>query len=403
MIATGTDVQAAGVRVLHAAVKSRTYFEQMKGRGVRVINPTDFQAVTPDATAKTRFVIVDAVGVTETDLADTQPLERKPTRRARQAAPAQLAFGSRDPDVVSTVAEPARAPRRAARPRTTGTSSRSSPARRLQEIAQALVAALDPDRQSRGRRSRPATTSRPAKQIATAASSCSRPRRTARDNPELRTGSSRSGAPTSRRIDEFSQGPASSRPATRPTPPTAPGRPSTSFERSSRSTRTRSPRCRSSTAARTSQRLTFKEIKELANAIGRPPYQWTPERLWARVRDARPVEGARLRAARARPTSSRSCASRSNRRTSSSRTPSSSASASRAGCSQQENAGRTFTPEQLAWLERIRDHVAASLAINADDFDYTPFVEQGGIGKAYEVFGDGLTPLLDELNEALAA
>jgi type I restriction enzyme R subunit len=69
----------------------------------------------------------------------------------------------------------------------------------------------------------------------------------------------------------------------------------------------------------------------------------------------------------------------------------------------QENAGRTFTPAQLAWLERIRDHVAASLAISAEDFDYTPFVEHGGIGKAYELFGDELTPLLDELNEALAA
>jgi type I restriction enzyme, R subunit len=69
----------------------------------------------------------------------------------------------------------------------------------------------------------------------------------------------------------------------------------------------------------------------------------------------------------------------------------------------QENTGRTFTPVQIAWLERIRDHVAASLAISAEDFDYTPFVEHGGIGKAYELFGDELSPLLDELNEALAA
>jgi type I restriction enzyme, R subunit len=69
---------------------------------------------------------------------------------------------------------------------------------------------------------------------------------------------------------------------------------------------------------------------------------------------------------------------------------------------QQDNAGRSFTDEQLAWLERIRDHIAASLGITAGDFDYTPFVEQGGIGKAYELFGEGLSPLLGELNEALA-
>lgn len=47
----------------------------------------------------------------------------------------------------------------------------------------------------------------------------------------------------------------------------------------------------------------------------------------------------------------------------------------------QENAGRTFSAEELAWLERIRDHVAASLAIDAEDFEYTPFIEQGGLAR----------------------
>ncbi len=51
----------------------------------------------------------------------------------------------------------------------------------------------------------------------------------------------------------------------------------------------------------------------------------------------------------------------------------------------------------------IRDHVATSLEIEPDDFRYTPFVEQGGLGKAREVFGDTLLPLLEELNEVLAA
>jgi len=68
---------------------------------------------------------------------------------------------------------------------------------------------------------------------------------------------------------------------------------------------------------------------------------------------------------------------------------------------QQENAGRTFTPEQLLWLDRIRDHVAGSLGISVDDFAYTPFVEAGGLGKAGQVFGADLAPLLNELNEAL--
>ena len=70
---------------------------------------------------------------------------------------------------------------------------------------------------------------------------------------------------------------------------------------------------------------------------------------------------------------------------------------------QQENAGRIFTAEQLAWLERIRDHVAAALAITPTTSATRPFVEAGGLGKAAQVFGDDLAPLLDEINEVLAA
>jgi len=79
MIATGTDVKPLECVFFMRSVKSRTYFEQMKGRGVRVINPTDLLQVTPDAVIKDHFVIVDAVGVTETDLMETKPLDRKPS------------------------------------------------------------------------------------------------------------------------------------------------------------------------------------------------------------------------------------------------------------------------------------------------------------------------------------
>src|SRR5438132_5864502 len=63
MIATGTDIKPLEIVMFIRSVKSRSFFEQMKGRGVRVISDTDFQSVTPDAKTKTHFVIVDAVGV----------------------------------------------------------------------------------------------------------------------------------------------------------------------------------------------------------------------------------------------------------------------------------------------------------------------------------------------------
>jgi hypothetical protein len=55
------------------------------------------------------------------------------------------------------------------------------------------------------------------------------------------------------------------------------------------------------------------------------------------------------------------------------------------------------------WLEAIRDHIATSLVIQVDDFDYVPFAQRGGLGKANQVFGNDLVPLLNEMNEVLAA
>ena len=76
MIATGTDVKPLECVFFMRDVRSAQYFEQMKGRGARTITPADFQAVTPDAKTKSRFVIVDAVGVTEHDFVEP-PLNRK--------------------------------------------------------------------------------------------------------------------------------------------------------------------------------------------------------------------------------------------------------------------------------------------------------------------------------------
>ena len=51
----------------------------------------------------------------------------------------------------------------------------------------------------------------------------------------------------------------------------------------------------------------------------------------------------------------------------------------------------------------IRDHIAANLGIETDDFEYAPFSQEGGLGKVYQLFGDELNMIIEELNEALAA
>ena len=103
MIATGTDVKPLECLVFMRNVNSAGYFEQMKGRGVRVIDRNDLQSVTQDAQDKTHFVIVDAVGVCERDKTISPPLERKPsvsTRKLLQMA----AMGMVHADLVSSLA-----------------------------------------------------------------------------------------------------------------------------------------------------------------------------------------------------------------------------------------------------------------------------------------------------------
>jgi type I restriction enzyme R subunit len=76
MIATGTDVRPLEALIFLRDVKSALYFEQMKGRGACAITPTVLQQVTPDAQEKTRFVVIDAVGVTESLSQVSYPLEK---------------------------------------------------------------------------------------------------------------------------------------------------------------------------------------------------------------------------------------------------------------------------------------------------------------------------------------
>lgn len=70
---------------------------------------------------------------------------------------------------------------------------------------------------------------------------------------------------------------------------------------------------------------------------------------------------------------------------------------------QQKQHGVTFSGEQMLWLEAIRDHVGTNIEIDKEDFEDFPFVQMGGLGKAYKLFGEKLQPMLAELNEVLVA
>ena len=146
MIATGTDVKPIEIVFFMRTVKSRGYFEQMKGRGVRVIDADCPAPVTQDAPAKTHFVIVDAVGVSETELIDTPPMERKRSISFSRLLET-VAWGSADAETISSLAFRLSRLDKELSPQGQEQFAAASGGMRLREIVQGLIEAGDPDRQ----------------------------------------------------------------------------------------------------------------------------------------------------------------------------------------------------------------------------------------------------------------
>ncbi len=104
MIATGTDVKPLEVLLFMRDVRSRGYYEQMKGRGVRSLGAEGLKKVSCSAPgAKDRFVLIDAVGVERSLKTDSRPLERQPTVALKDLMQ-NIALGNRDDDTVLTLA-----------------------------------------------------------------------------------------------------------------------------------------------------------------------------------------------------------------------------------------------------------------------------------------------------------
>ncbi|MGD0716014.1 MAG: type I restriction-modification enzyme R subunit C-terminal domain-containing protein [Gaiellaceae bacterium] len=395
MIATGTDIRPLECVFFMRAVKSRTFFEQMKGRGVRVIDAGDLRLVTPDAAAKDRFVIVDAVGVTESDLSETVPLDRKPTVPLEKLFK-RISYGNRDPEVLSTIAgRLARLDRRLTRQdreeleRLAGTS--------LKAIARGLVDALDPDRPAEiaGLGANAEDIAEARKQLLDEAIA------PLAHNPELRQRIVDIRRSYEQLIDEVSADELVS--AGYSVDATERARTTVdSFRRFIEDHRDEITALQILYSRPQSQRLTYAEVRELANVIGRPPHQWTPERLWQAYEtlDRERVFGSGQRILTDLVQLVRFALEQEDELVP---FPERVCERFDAWLLQQENAGREFTPEQLAWLERIRDTIASSLGVSRDDLMDPPFAERGGLGKAYELFGEELDPLLDELTRELAA
>lgn len=104
MIATGTDVKPLEVLLFMRDVRSKGYYEQMKGRGVRSLDADSLKRVSNSAEgAKTRFVLIDAVGVEKSCKTESRPLEKKPGVALKDLLQG-VALGHRDDDTVLSLA-----------------------------------------------------------------------------------------------------------------------------------------------------------------------------------------------------------------------------------------------------------------------------------------------------------
>jgi type I restriction enzyme R subunit len=406
MIATGTDIKPIEIVMFMRAVKSRVQFEQMKGRGVRVIDPNELRAVSgEDATAKTHFVIVDCVGMAETPLAETQPLDRKRTV-AFKALLEHVTMGGTDRDVLSSLAS-----RLARLDKQCGPEQRkrllaASGGVSLADVARGIVDALDSDRHvEEARRAfgvlpgvEPS-----AEQVArTAETMLRKAGKPLATNPGFRKALEDVRREVEQIIDEVSEDTVLEAGASEAARDKA-RELVKSFESYLSEHKDDIEALQFYFSVPYAKRPRRDDIKALAEAIQAPPRAWTPQRLWHAYEtlNKSKVRGAPANRMLADIVSLVRFAVRRDGEL----VPFGDEVRERFDrwMAQQRDGGRAFTPEQVRWLEMMRDHIAANVEIDVEDFDYVPFAEQGGLGKASEVFGAALRPLLNELNAELAA
>jgi type I restriction enzyme R subunit len=390
MIATGTDVRPLEILLFMRNVKSAGLFEQMIGRGTRVMKPTELKGVTPDAAAKTHFVIVDAVGVVEQEKMDTGTLERKPGASLASLLDATR-FGLLDEDSLSALASRlARMERQLdskqrARVQQTGGLS-------IGELIHGLLDAIDPDNIQQ-RAQADGTSEKDAQEALTRAALMP-----LASQPELRTLLAEIHREQEQTIDVVSLDEVLEA-----------GFDAAATDRARQmveSFRQYIEEHKDEITAlqillgqpRTRQRLSFEEVRDLAQQLELPPNSWTTAGLW---RAYAQLERDRVRGVNApRVLSDVVSLVRHaielddelapypevvNRRY-------------QDWLIAQQSDGKTFTSDQLWWLDRVAEHIGVNTEIRLEDLNTGQFGQRGGQVRAQNLFGGELAPLLNSLN-----
>jgi type I restriction enzyme R subunit len=399
MIATGTDVRPLEILFFLRDVRSLNYFEQMKGRGVRVLSTDELRGVTPDAETKDRFVIVDAVGVTDHPLVETHPLEREPHVPLEKLLEA-VALGSTDKDLVSSLASRlARLDRRMSQPESEAVRD-AAHGMELATIVHGLVDALDPDRHEEAARQQTGLEAPPPEAIQAAArqliSDAVKPVRT---NPTLRQTIAAIQKSHEQTIDIVSKDEVIDSGFSQDAKVKAAAL-TKEFERYLAQHKDEIEALRILYSRPYRSHLTYKKVRDLADAIHKPHPAWTTETLW---RAYETLDRTRVHASKERVLTNIVSLVKFaiGKEGQLEPFPESVRQRFENWTAEQQASGSNFSDDQIQWLTAIAEHVGTSIEITPDDLESLPFSQKGGLGRAYQIFGDRLQPLLDELNEVL--
>ena len=397
MIATGTDIRPVECLLFMRDVRSRIYFEQMKGRGSRIIDETELHAVSPDAYRKTHYVVVDAVGVTDSDKTDSRPLERKHSVSFKDLLQ-RIQYGNRDEDTLSSLAN-----RLARLSQNLDYKERAE----IEEVAGASLstlindvlsavsedAALEKAKKDNDIEEPSAKLVEQAR-VELVATACK-----PFDNPRIRDKILEVHQQKRQIIDTYSQdtlmdfGYVDVGQAQKTV---------TSFQEFIDKNRDQILALQVFYSQPYGQRhITHQMVKQLAEALQNPPYYLDPERLWQAYKQ--------LNAATVRGTSTRRQLTnlisilRYELQETDTLMPFKEAVEQnfQEWLSRQEKQGTKFTKEQLSWLTMIKNHLIGTLIIEQQDLQYAPFQQQGGIIKARQLFGKELYNILQEMNQVI--
>lgn len=399
MIATGTDVKPIECLIFMRDVRSKNYFEQMKGRGTRTLGKDDLQKVSPSATQnKDHFVIVDAVGVTKSKKSETRALERKPSVSMKELM-MNVALGARDEDTLTSLAN-----------RIIRLNSQMSPAERKEfeknvgtpawQIAENLLNAFDADI-IKAKAQRDFGVEEPDEaQLKQAQSALANEAVQPFHKPENRDYIENVRRSHDQIIDNVNLDEV-----------LFAGYDGQKEENADRVLNTFRDFIEENRDEITALGIIYKEVyqhRPLAIAQLKALYEKlkakgvTVERLWDCYAIRQPDKVRRGTAAKLADLVS---IIRFQMGYSDNLTPF----ADRVNYNFMQwtlrrNAGAVhFTEEQMEWLRLVKDHIAASLSILPEDLDLSPFDHKGGLGRFYEVFGDGYEDVLNEMNIELVA